>query len=157
MGESGLQEATVTLFREAFEGRAEGSDYTWFVEGREAILPSLDAVDAMVASHAPGHGIVSLAAHAYHLRYILHWLNVPEGDPHPEGDWESTWAKGTVSDEEWVALRSEIRDRYRRALKWLSSNEDWSVENGSLMFLSPLPHVAYHLGAMRAILKLVQA
>ena len=44
-----------------------------------------------------------------------------------------------------------------RAVAWLELNEDWSVEDGPLMFLAPLPHVAYHLGAMRAILKVVEA
>ncbi len=151
-----LQSAAATLFREAFEGREDGKDSTWFVQDREAILPTLDDVDAMAASHSPGSGLPTLAAHAYHLRYILHWLNVPQGDGRPEGDWESSWTKEVVSSEEWDALRAEIRARYGRALAWIGSNEDWSVEGAHLMFLSPLPHVAYHLGAMRTLLKLVQ-
>ncbi len=152
-----LQAAAATLFLEAFEGQPEGQDHTWFVEGREAILPTLDAVDAMTASHSPGFGLPTLAAHAYHLRYILHWLNVPEGDPHPESDWESTWAKEVVTSEEWDALRAEVRERYARAAAWLARNEDWPWEDGRLMFLAPLPHVAYHLGAMRVLLRLVQS
>lgn len=150
-----LQGAAAELFREAFEGRAQGNDYTWFVQGREALLPTLDAVDAMAASHSVGSGLPTLAAHAYHLRYILQWMNVPEGDPEPEGDWESTWAKEVVTSEEWDALRAEIRGRYGRAFAWMRTNEDWSVENASLQFIAQLPHVAYHLGAMRVILKLV--
>jgi hypothetical protein len=61
-----------------------------------------------------------------------------------------------VTDEEWGALRTEIRERYVRALAWLEKSEDWNVENGPTMFLAPLPHVAYHLGAMRAILRFVR-
>lgn len=155
VAEDRLQSAAATLFREAFEGRAEGQDYTWFVQGHDAILPLLDEVDAMTASHSPGFGLPTLAAHAYHLRYILHWLNVPVGDLNPEGSWESTWEKEVVTDEEWDALRAEIRDRYGRAVEWVAGNDDWSIENGPLMFLAPLPHVAYHLGAMRVLLKLV--
>ena len=143
------------LFREAFEGRVEGEDHTWFVEGREAILPTLEGLNAFAASRKPGHDLPTLAAHAYHLRYILHWLNVPAGDAPPEGDWESTWTKTAVTDEEWAALLREIRVRYARALAWLAANEDWSVEDAALQYLAPLPHVAYHLGAMRAILKII--
>ena len=154
MSETPLQTAAATLFREAFEGRAEGQDYTWFVQGREAILPTLDGIDAMTASHSPGYGLPTLAAHAYHLRYVLHWLNVPEGDPPPEGGWESTWEREVATDEEWDALRAEIRERYARAVAWIARNDDWSVESAHLMFLAPLPHVAYHLGAMRVLLKL---
>ena len=150
-----LRGATAILFREAFEGKEEGAEGTWFVEGREAILPTLEGLDAFAASRKPGHDLPTLAAHAYHLRYILHWLNVPSGDARPEGDWESTWAKEAVTDAEWAALVKEIRERYARALQWLATNEDWSVEDGPLMDLAPLPHVAYHLGAMRAILKIV--
>jgi hypothetical protein len=150
-----LQSAATTLFREAFEGRAEGNDYTWFVQGREAILPTLDEVDAMSASHSPGFGLPSLAAHAYHLRYILHWMNVPSGENQPEGDWESTWEKQVVTDVEWEVLRTEIRQRFDQAVAWMATNKEWPEENASLMFLAPLPHVAYHLGAMRVILSLV--
>lgn len=150
-----LQRAAVELFREAFEGRREGASGTWFVQGREALLPTLDTVDAMAASHSVGYGLPTLAAHAYHLRYILNWMNTPEGDARPEGDWESTWKKEVVTDAEWDALRTEIRERYGRAVEWMRKNEDWSVEDGPIMFLAPLPHVAYHLGAMRVILKLL--
>lgn len=151
-----LQSAAAVLFREAFEGREEGKSGTWFVQDREAILPTLDEVDAMVASHSPGAGLPTLAAHAYHLRYILHWVNVPEGDARPEGDWESTWVKEVVTHDEWNALREEIRERYARAVVWMTRNKDWSVEDAPTMFLASLPHVAYHLGAMRVILKLLQ-
>jgi hypothetical protein len=150
-----LQQSAAKLFREAFEGREEGKDYTWFVEGKEAILPTLDGIDAMTASHSPGSGLPTLAAHAYHLRYILQWLNVPAGEVPPTENWESTWAKETVTDEEWDALRAEIKDRFDRAVKWMAENEDWSVDNAHMMFLAPLPHVAYHLGAMRVLVKLV--
>ena len=151
-----LQGAAAALFREAFEGREEGKTGTWFVQDREAILPTLDAVDAMAASHSPGASLPTLAAHAYHLRYLLQWMNVPEGGTRPEGDWESSWTKEVVTSEEWDALRAEIRERYGRAVAWMARNEDWSPNDASLTFLSPLPHVAYHLGAMRVLLKLVE-
>ena len=147
----GLQIAQATLFREAFEGRPEGKDGTWFVQDREAILPTLDEVDAMRASHGVGHGLPTLAAHAYHLRYILQWCNTAEGDPRPEGDWESTWAKETVTSEEWDALRAEIRERYGRVAAWLEGGGRLEGEDADLMGLAPLPHVAYHLGAMRVL------
>lgn len=150
-----LQQATAKLFREAFEGREEDAGSTWFVQDREAILPTLDAVDAMVASHSPGRGLPSIAAHAYHLRYALQWMNVAEGDSKPEGGWESTWEKEAVTDDEWDALRAEIRERYERALIWLARNDEWTERHSALRFLAPLPHIAYHLGALRVLLKLV--
>ncbi len=150
-----LQVAAAELFREAFEGRREEAKGTWFVQDREALLPTLDAVDAMVASHSVGSGLPSLAAHAYHLRYILHWMNTPEGDARPEGDWGSTWKKEVVTDAEWDALRGEIRERYGRAVEWMRQDKDLSVEDAPVGFLAPLPHVAYHLGAMRVLLKLL--
>ncbi|RYG22530.1 hypothetical protein EON82_16795 [bacterium] len=150
------RKAMATLLREAFYGRPEGKDSTWFVEGREAILPTLDEVDAMTASHSPASGVFTLAAHAYHLRYILHWCNTSEGDPRPEGDWESTWAKQVVTDEEWNDLRAEIKERFERAVGWLERDGQLEDEDADLMLLSVLPHVAYHLGAMRVILTLLK-
>ncbi|RYG31589.1 hypothetical protein EON81_22545 [bacterium] len=147
-----FRDVAVILLREAFEGRAEGNDYTWFVEGKEGIFDALASMDAKVASKKPFRNAPSLAAHAYHVLYILRWANTWHGGPEPQGDWESSWAKQSASSQEWAELQNLIRTEYRRYLDWFAANKDWSPEQIRLSTLANLPHLAYHLGAMRQII-----
>jgi hypothetical protein len=39
--------AIIQLLHETFEGKPEGQDYTWFVEGREGIFDALDSVSPL--------------------------------------------------------------------------------------------------------------
>lgn len=150
-----FRDATVKLFREAFEGMAPGKDYTWFVQAKEGIFDALDSADAVTASVRPSPTCSSLAAHAYHLLFALRDANVCGGRPEPEGTWESSWDKQDVTPEEWEDLKADIREAYTFYRDWFAANEDWNRENGVVAILAPLPHVAYHLGAMRQILNVV--
>ncbi|RYG48528.1 hypothetical protein EON79_04195 [bacterium] len=147
-----FRDVAVVLLREAFEGRAEGNDYTWFVEGKEGIFDALASVDAETASRRPFPKSPSLAAHAYHVLYLLTWANNWHGGPEPEGDWEASWTKQKATPHEWASLREKIRTQYESFIAWFSTNQDWSPEQIRLSTLANLPHVAYHLGAMRQII-----
>lgn len=146
--------AFLVLFREAFFGVPDGLDYTWFVQGREALLPSLDALTAEQASHSPREGVATIAAHAYHMLFALRNGNSHFDGPEPEGTWESSWAKQTASEQEWVELRSCIRSEYEslvRAIDKQATPVDEEFLNGTLAIL---PHMAFHLGAIRQLMKL---
>ena len=147
------QSAAAVLLREAFEGRAEGETGTWFVEGREGIFDALDSADAGRASTPPGPGSATLAAHAFHLRHLLRGANVYAGGDPPEGDWESSWKVQRVTDAEWRTLRAEIAAEYERLLPFVRTGplEGPGATTGTL---AVVVHVAYHLGAMRALLRL---
>lgn len=144
--------ASVQLLREAFEGIPEGASGTWFVQGREGILNSLAELDAQQASYCVNDQIKSIGAHARHLAYILNWGNTCHGEQAPTGSWEDTWLQTTFGDSEWEALKKDISDRYARFLEWYTSNTDWSHEEGVVGVLAMLPHVAFHLGAIRQLM-----
>lgn len=150
-----FRDATVKLFREAFEGMESDKNYTWFVQGREGMFDTLDSADAATASIKPSPTCSSLAAHAHHLLFALRKANVCGGRPEPEGTWESSWEEQEVSPKEWEDLKADIREAYSFYRDWFATNEDWAHENGVVAVLAPLPHVAYHLGAMRQILNVV--
>jgi len=145
----GFHKAAITLLREAFEGVAEGNGYTWFVQGKEGILDALTTIDAAQASFKPGGQAASIAGHAYHMLYLLRGANMCQGHPAPEGTWESSWEKQSVTPEEWATLGTRIREVYKSYLHWFAANTDWTYPDAELNTLAPLPHVAYHLGAMR--------
>ena len=149
-----LKPAVLTLFKECFQGVEPGMDYTWFVQGKEGIFDALDSVTAERASHRPSSNCATIAAHAFHMRYALHGANAQLGGPPQVGDWESSWDKQTVTAPEWDALRQDIRREYQFFFDAVESAEIPSAEAG-IGFVAQLPHMAFHLGAIRQIMKIV--
>lgn len=150
---SDFQSAAAYLLRECFEGRPDGQTYTWFVEGREAILPTLDALGAEEASIKPNEWTSSIAGHAFHILYALRGANAQRGGEEPEGTWEDSWKKQTASEAEWAEVRARIREEYSSLIKWFEENQDWSIEGIHVGALAMLPHMAFHLGAIQQIVR----
>ena len=152
---SNFRDAIAELLREAFEGKKPESEGTWFVEGAEAILPTIESLTATQASQiGPGWG-ASIGAHTKHLAYILNWANACHGDLPPTGTWNETWIQNAFSESEWDSICSEVETRYRAYLHWFSTNTDWSHEAGVIAPIAVLPHVSFHLGAIRRLVMLV--
>lgn len=143
------------LLRECFEGRPEGQDYTWFVEGKEGIFDALEVTSAEKASIKPSPTCASIAAHTYHIRYALRGANAYLGGPEQEGDWESSWTKQTVTQEEWDELKKDVRYQYDFFVNYFKGEPDFSDEGNLVGFTAQLPHMAFHLGAIRQIMKIV--
>ncbi|RYG39981.1 hypothetical protein EON79_23385 [bacterium] len=148
------QDAATTLFRELFEGQPEGQTFTYVVEKREGIFDALDSIDAARASHRAEAGSPTLAAHTYHLLYSLRLANSYQGRPKPEGDWESSWAVQDATPEEWEHLKAHVREEYALVLPFLATSTPPNDEATTGM-LGMVVHASYHLGAMRALLRLV--
>jgi hypothetical protein len=153
--DSSFQQAAAMIFREAFEGIPAGQDYTWFVQGKEGVFDALTSIDAEAASRKPSLACASIAAHANHMLFILRCANTDQGRPEPGGTWEETWERQAVTDLEWNTLIESIREEYTLFLGWLEENKDWSQKDGVVSALVPLPHIAFHLGAIRQILRIV--
>lgn len=144
------------LFRECFEGVAPGKDYTWFVQGKEGIFDALASVSAVQASQRPTPSCASIAAHAYHIRFALRSGNSQIRGFEVEGTWESSWEKQSVTDAEWSELASDIREEYDFFLGLLRSQPEIPGGDAVIGTLAQLPHMAYHLGAIRQLMKLVE-
>ena len=150
-----MRDAVLHLFRECFEGRPKEQDYTWFVEGKEGIFDALESTDFQAASRKPSPSCASIAAHAYHIRYALRGANAYLGGPPQEGDWESSWSKQEATDQEWEELKRDIRFQYSFFLSACGKSEDFDDAETALGFTAQLPHMAFHLGAIRQLMKIV--
>lgn len=146
--------AYLILFRECFEGIVEGADGTWFVQGKEGLFDAFATVDARQASKKPSPDCNSIAAHTFHILFALQGGNSYAGRPEPEGTWESSWAKQTVTDSEWSELAGRIKDEYDWHMHWVMTNEDWGDPEMTTGVMAQLPHMAYHLGAIRQLMKI---
>jgi hypothetical protein len=121
--------------------------------GDPGLLRSLDGLSASAASAPSPAGGASIAAHADHLCYglelMLRWSD-GEANPWAGADWAASWRRVAVTDEEWAALRERLR---RLAHRWhhvlQTPRELTAIERHGVV--SSIPHLAYHLGAIRQI------
>jgi hypothetical protein len=144
-----LQKVLVTLLSEVLNG--PGHEGFFLNPGDKGLLASLDRLSAETASARPGDRS-SVASHVEHLRYGLSLLNrFARGEnPWSDANWAQSWTHQHVTDDEWKALRSELA---REATAWLEAIKRppaWD-ESGMASAVGSIPHLAYHLGAIRQI------
>ena len=145
-----LTSTLATLFGELVNG-APASECYILNAGDEGLLRSLDRLPAAAASALTPTGS-SIAAHIDHLRYGLSLMNRWSAgeNPFPDADWSASWKKTTVSDDEWRALRAQLREEAERWLAVLRQpREVREMELNGM--IGSIAHLAYHLGAIRQI------
>ena len=74
-----------------------------------------------------------------------------EANPWVGADWEASWRRTTVSEEQWRKLRDDLRRHVGLWQKHVAVRTDWS-DIAAAGALSSAAHTAYHLGAIRQIL-----
>ncbi len=150
---SPLQTAVMTMLKEAFEGPANPKE-TWFTnnEPNSGIFGALEEISAHKASILVNG--TTLAGHANHVRYHMWGTNeFLKNGTCPKMDWVKSWEPTVVGENDWIDVQSELRSEYLRlvaALDLIEYNEPISNE-----VLGSLAHSAYHLGAIRQIVKQV--
>ena len=101
---------------------------------------------------APESGGSSIAAHADHLRYGLSVLNRwSRGEnSFADADYTASWRRIAVSEDEWIALRQQLRTETDQWLNVLRRQRDLK-ESDLNEIIGSIAHLAYHLGAIRQI------
>ena len=137
-----------TLFSELVNGAPPAGGFI-LNPGDEGLLRSLDKLAAAAAS-VPALTGSSVAAHVDHLCYGLGLMNRWSAGENPfqDADWVRSWQKTAVSDQEWRALRTQLRDEAARWLNALRAPRDvQEIELNGM--IGSIAHLAYHLGAIR--------
>jgi len=151
-----LVQTLLELFTEAYEGpRDTGS--TWFTnnEPDAALLGTLRRLSAEAASTSLADGSLTAAAHAEHLRWSLAMANgVVRGAP-PQFDWAESWTVQTVDPEAWDRLREALRHEYETLREAIATQPFWENPQYLTGVTALIPHAAYHLGAIRQMLPLL--
>ena len=145
------------LFGELIDGPSPDAAYM-LNGGDPGLLRSLDRLSASAASKPPAPGAATIAAHVDHLCFglelMLRWSK-GEADPWTGADWAGSWRRTTVNDQEWTALRERLHGVARQWHSGLLTPREMSAAelNG---FIASIPHLAYHLGAIRQIDRSIQ-
>ena len=141
------------VLRETFEGSPEGESSAYLDRG-VGVFPTLEMLSAAhVSTEING---ISMAAHTEHFKFYLDRLcEYIKGRTEPV-NWEQSWLIDEVNDEEWESLRGAVRKSYENVLRTFAEIEQWNDGNiGKATAI--LAHTAYHLGAIRQIMKAVQS
>ena len=141
------------LLVEIFDGPPGGEAYI-LNPGDAGLLRQLDATPAVAASRQPIPGHPSIAAHADHLHFgltlLTRWISGEE-NPWEGADWNASWQRNVVSDEQWQHLRDGLRKQAGLWQKAFAARREWD-DLSAAGALSSLAHTAYHLGAIRQVL-----
>ena len=120
--------------------------------GDAGLLASLDKLSAAQASSTHAGG-ASIAAHVDHLRYGVSLLNqglAGAEAPWKHADWTASWKKNAVSEDEWHALRDELRRELTTWIDELRTPRD--LDDRALGWvMGSIAHLGYHFGAIRQI------
>lgn len=152
-------EGILDILQEAVEGGTPGQG-TAFLDGTKAdgtgnhgLLATLDKLSAAQASRdVGGTSIAGQARHtAFHMEVIVRWER--DGDKGPF-DWKGSFLPAEVSDQEWAALRHRVRLAYDELCLFSRTQKDKAADGDATGGLTGgVAHVAYHLGAIRQMLK----
>jgi hypothetical protein len=148
-----FQRALCKLLCEIFDGPPGGEAYL-LNPGDPGLLRQLESLDAGAASARPMPGKTTIASHVDHVLYGFTLMNrwaAGEANPFANADWEASWKRTTVTEDQWRSLRDNLR---REAVEWrghVATRVAWD-DMSAAGALSSAAHTAYHLGAIRQIL-----
>lgn len=138
------------LFKETFEGSPkEGSIY---LDRGVGIFNTIADLDAESASKQIAGA--NIAAHTEHLRYYLEVLNNFLNGTAQVADWSKSWSITDVTKKEWKEIKDNLQNAYEKVTKTFETFDSWN-DDSITEATAIIVHSAYHLGAIRQIIKTV--
>lgn len=140
-----------SLLRETFEG-AETDFGTMYLDKETSLFATLEGIDAERASATPKAGGPTIAAHCEHLRFYIEFLNSYLRENFEIVDWKDSWRTSSVDEQEWRTLCGRLHKSYQTAIDTFGEIESWN-DHKITGALGILTHTAYHLSAIRQIVR----
>jgi hypothetical protein len=148
-----FQHAVSKLLIEIFDG-PPGTEAYILNPGDSGLHRQLEKISAATASQQAILGKPSIAAHVDHVHFgmslLTRWISGEE-NPWADADWNGAWKRNTVTDQQWQALRDNLRKEAATWQKAVLLRTEWD-DITAAGALSTIAHTAYHLGAIRQIL-----
>ena len=120
--DSVFQRALSNMLTEIFDG-PPGQEAYVLNPGDPGLLRQLDTIEASAASKRPMPGKTTIAAHIDHIYFGLGILNrwaAGEANPWAGADWNGSWQRTVVTDDQWRTLCRGLR---HEAEKWRKGRE----------------------------------
>jgi hypothetical protein len=141
------------LMAETFEG-PPGQAGGAYLDGGAGLFQTIGLLTARAASEPPRSNAPTVVAHCAHLRYYVQVLHEFILGGEPSLAWQRSWEFQAADEAQWNALRSDLRASYEALMATLNSLASWNDDSiGDGMAI--LVHTAYHLGAIRQVVKAI--
>ncbi|MFD9625415.1 hypothetical protein [Peribacillus muralis] len=147
-----LAESLKTLLKETFEGPGNGGSYYTDSRPNTGIFGTLEGLNAEDASLSI-HGS-TIAAHSDHIRYYLWVVRSLISGVDFEKDWEASWTISQVDEEKWAEIKEGLQREY---FTLLSEIKTINLEERLTNVNATIAHSAYHLGALRQMIKTLES
>jgi len=141
--------ALLALLDETFD-----SVQGYFLNKGTSLFETLAGISAEEASIPVGGRCATLAAQVKHVAFYLDVVDKSVRDPdYPQVDWNEIWRTvSNVTEEEWDAIRLELRQSYQRILELINWMNSWPSDYEIAGAIAVIAHTAYHLGEIRQAL-----
>jgi hypothetical protein len=152
-----FQRVLSNMLTEIFNG-PPGQEAYVLNPGDPGLLRQLETIDAKTASMQPTPSQQTIAAHIDHLQLGIAVLNRwAAGEPNPWAgvDWNASWRRTSIADDEWRTLRDGLRAEVDTWWNTVATRTSWD-DMSAAAALSTAAHTAYHLGALRQTLAAVR-
>ncbi len=146
--------AVLELWHEILGVQGPESD-THVLDPDAGWVPSLASVDAATASRPIALGATSIAGQTAHATRALEYLEELLDGHEPQVDWPATFLPAEVDDEAWARRRQRLSTVAERVAARLRGNPEWPHEH-LLRIMSHLVHLAYHLAAVRQMMRVAR-
>lgn len=126
--------------------------------GDPGLVDTLKSLSAKTVSTPPGPGRKPIVSHANHVLYGLELVaRAAGGDQHAfdNADWDAAWKLVAVNDAEWADLLARLERTAQTLLETGPKFQPWNEIMLTGLFGSAA-HTAYHLGAIRQMVKDVE-
>lgn len=143
-----LNEALLLLLDETFEN-VKGI----YLDRGTSLFETLATITAEEASQPVSANCASIAAHVEHISFHMDTLLKFLNGERPQVDWTEIWRTvEAVSDEEWQANQSKLRETYQRVCEHIKTIDIWHNAQEIAGAMGLIAHNAYHLGEIRQAL-----
>ena len=143
----------LALLKETFEGSSP--QVSAYLDRGVGVLNTIEKLSATDASRSIEENGATIAAHTEHARFYLVALLEFMNGRTEKVDWNESWSVKTVNESEWNVLKESVKRDYKKTMESFQAIENWNDDNiGEAMAI--VAHTAYHLGAIRQILKAVK-
>jgi hypothetical protein len=152
--QSYFTEISFQLLKETFEGPPPTGASAFLNKGT-GLFQTLDQITAEMASTPTWPGGSTIAGHTEHLRfYVVVHDKLMRGSTEAI-DWEQSWRIKTVNPAGWDDLRQELRRAYSTLIEHLRALDSWGEDEISVT-MAIIAHTAYHLGAIRQLIRALE-
>ncbi len=126
----------------------------YYLDRGTSFFETLATISADEASIPVGGKCATLAAQVKHVTFYLDVLErVVRTQQFERQDWGKIWREtSVVSNEEWEALKGDLRASYDRIKALIADTPEWSNERQIGGAIAVVVHTAYHLGEIRQAL-----